>query len=564
MNELVRVKRKPLKLLLATSALSFAFASSIYASSPVDDPFLNKDIGVLKSREESVITELNHLRSQLEMTPLTVDSALKNAAQSHSNYQLETNENTGHVQYLTDHPYFSGKYFYDRAKRYNYEGNAGGESIAPINISEKVSLQKMIDAPYHRIGILNPNHTEIGVGSNLEPNKRSMLVLTFGSKKRYDDSTPVMYPYHNQTNVPIGWYENERPNPLEKYGLTNIHTGYPISFHYGDADTERFDTKQAFIKDNEGNQVDYYLVDHTSNHGFQKHVILIPKEPLKPNTTYHVYLNGTRVLFNGETEDVSARWSFQTVKDLEIVEMGIRNNRFIPHYNAGDLKDVNLIIRKDGRTFHLYETKNGKSSTFATYNIEKGVYEYTLESPSFNTQKGYLIVKDNNVVEIVDEGIEKPTNPPSEEPETPNENGDREEPKDEEANKEKEDNEEDSDENVEDETEESKEEEKKGFPSDPARYKQINLEKPLKNTQRIEVSFTQAIARDTVNQDTVYVLNKDGETVPVDIKAIDKKIIISPAPTYESGSYTIIIENIEGAKNRLPLKTPVMITFTIK
>uniref|UniRef100_A0A1S2LSF6 SCP domain-containing protein n=1 Tax=Anaerobacillus isosaccharinicus TaxID=1532552 RepID=A0A1S2LSF6_9BACI len=408
-----------------TLVLLLVFTSNlggVLAGSTVN-PYQNKKLQELTSGQEETLIQLNEIRNSLGIQTLTLNDLLNKTAQSHSNYQYELNQNTGHVQPFHN-SFFTGTSFYDRFNYYGYAGVKGGEVIAPININLSDSLEKLIDAPYHRMGILNPNHAELGVGFNRVDGVRSALVMTMGANETYLDSTVVKYPYNNQQNVKISWFNNERPNPLESIGLNRVHVGYPITLSFGDANLEELITNHASLRDSGGIEVDSYIVKSTNETTFKRHVMIIPKTELKSNETYTVNVVGERKLFDGPREPVNETWSFTTARQLELSQIGIRNdlNMFTFSVNAGDLRNLNFNVFRNGQLFHSYRTINERTSQFRSNRIVAGEYEVRVDSPYFSNIgiQNIEVIEENGVLNIKNKQ-QNDTNPSPAEPIQPTE-----------------------------------------------------------------------------------------------------------------------------------------------
>lgn len=391
--------KKIKKYIIAGVSFSLVLASGvpILASNGKIDPYANKDRQTLTYYQQEIADELNRMRYDLGLETLSLNEQLNNAAQSHSNYQFELNQNTGHYQ-TQDTEFKTGYSYIDRMNYYDYQGVKGGESIAPIEISPNVALEKMIDAPYHRIGILNPNHQELGVGINHEVGKRSTLVLNFGAFDAYTDNQFVKYPYDNQNEVKLGWFANERPNPLELFGQNHVYVGYPITLSIGDKDTDRLIANHATLTDDEGQVIDTYLVDSSTETPFKRQVIIIPKKMLKPNTTYTVTLDGERKLFNGESETFYEVWTFNTIEELYVTEMAVNEakNQFVMALNTGDVNNMTAQITKDGKLYHSYRITNGVSTSYSSNPIIEGIYEMSVEVPFLDPIKvEFEVYKEN-------------------------------------------------------------------------------------------------------------------------------------------------------------------------
>lgn len=253
----------------------------------------------LKQRIDGV-AYINGLRQSMGLSWLTENNALHNAAQAHSNYIAANGSGESHNE-TPGKTGFTGSSPSDRVRFAGYDGSAG-EVISFTNNVNNTGMKMLIDAPYHRILLLDPTAAEIGVGVKAERSGNTVSNIGFSREAKAQSIT--VYPYDGQTEISTAWLALESPNPLAPFGKEGATVGYPISIaaSYG-----TLEAISASITDESGQSIDYYKTDHTNGQS-NKSVFLIPKKPLQPNTTYTVSFTG-RMEAAGMFE---RKWSFTT------------------------------------------------------------------------------------------------------------------------------------------------------------------------------------------------------------------------------------------------------------
>ncbi|KRF07163.1 hypothetical protein ASG89_17615 [Paenibacillus sp. Soil766] len=245
----------------------------------------------------------NSIRSAMGYSVVTENTLLVKAAQNHSNYLgvSSAQASKGHSETAGDVG-FTGSSSSERTAYVGYQSRGGvGEVVHYIPNDNNQAIQGLIDAPYHRVLMLDPNAFEVGIGIHLAPPVSTVANIGYVNS---DTKTVSYYPYPNQQGVPTYWHANETPNPLQPHGKAGAKVGYPITVSvtgFGDVTFIN-----ATIKDASGTDIPFYLTD--KNNSGRGSIVITPKSPLSPNTTYTVN-------FNGSTEglgDFQKTWSFTT------------------------------------------------------------------------------------------------------------------------------------------------------------------------------------------------------------------------------------------------------------
>jgi uncharacterized protein YkwD len=108
-----------------------------------------------KRSETALLNQMNELRAQYELPPLTLDPHLERAARAHSREMLAAN--------VFDHGAFA-----DRMFQFDVTGAVAGENIAwgtgPRGSAQGIVLA-WLASPEHRANLLRPTFTRIGIGA---------------------------------------------------------------------------------------------------------------------------------------------------------------------------------------------------------------------------------------------------------------------------------------------------------------------------------------------------------------------------------------------------------------
>jgi hypothetical protein len=154
---------------------------------------------------------------------------------------------------------------------------------------------------------LQPGEVHFGAGFALPPGSQSKGLLCgsflFGNTEK---EGVTIYPADGQQNVPIAFRGNETPDPLRLHNA-KVPVGYVISLYYFSSEDVTLEGVTASLEA-EGQPVEFWL-NWAKNDDFLKAgVFVIPREPLKPGTTYQVAITAR----TSSGIDVSRKWSFRT------------------------------------------------------------------------------------------------------------------------------------------------------------------------------------------------------------------------------------------------------------
>lgn len=327
---------------------------------------------------------LNEVRTRAGVPPVQLNAAITKAAIAHAEFY---NANQADLPGLSAHseiagkPGYTGKSSLERMRAAGWvsgsQGYASGEVMHFGQNSSVAAIQSWLNTAYHRSIILDPSYTEIGIGL-----VGGTAVLDAGGpgKSQQVNVGITMYPYDQQTDVPVGFYGGEIPDPLSQFAAN--HSGYIIS-----ANTDKnIASHKAVITDEKGTEIPFYEEVKGDD------LYLFPKAVLKGNYRYTVSLEYQE---EGSVNTLNKVWSFTTGKGHALTQL-------MPSYNEivlGEGGQFQLQVEggyDDGTTEVLpgselkYAVKQSKglnvSSTGAITGVKSGDYLFTVSSGAVSSQ----------------------------------------------------------------------------------------------------------------------------------------------------------------------------------
>lgn len=347
------------------------------------NPFAGKDAVRLAQLEAEGIAALNRFRADVAVAELAPNLLLSQSAQAHANYLVRHDAFT-HAEGKGKEG-FTGASAWERAGYFGYFGPVG-EALSRFDPNPALAIDGLVDAPYHRLDLLDPYHREAGIGFAAAAAGAGMTVINCGSREMSGEERVLLYPYPGQTDAKAGWYEAENPNPLRSYGKEFIYAGYPVSLSIHGGRTAELEVKSASLQDAAGNAVPCYIVDSAREETAKTHVFLIPRAPLACGETYTAAITGVRVQANGERLDFVRSWSFRTLARPEIrcagVEMRDGKEHFILRLRNGDFADLVYTLRRGSYVYQAYNAQGDREHLFRR-TLENGCYELDATCPGF-------------------------------------------------------------------------------------------------------------------------------------------------------------------------------------
>lgn len=278
-------------------------------------------------KAQAAIQLVNSIRGRLGLPAARIDLSLCAAAQAHSNYHVQNLGTPGAASPHEEVPGrtgYTGTHNWGRTRAFGFGGSGGGEDMAFQDSPERV-IEGLFAAPYHRLPFLEAGSLLLGAGFSTvefgEPGGKSPLkhaaTFNFGRDAAEAGIAPIIitYPYPDQTEVPWEWHGGESPDPLAVHGA-KVPVGYVISYAvFGgerpDQAKPRIRVARAEVTTTAGAAVPCYQSTAANDRnlgGSPNTLLLIPEQPLQPDTSYQVRIQATAP--NGV--DLSKEWTFRT------------------------------------------------------------------------------------------------------------------------------------------------------------------------------------------------------------------------------------------------------------
>ncbi|MEK4277654.1 CAP and S-layer homology domain-containing protein [Paenibacillus sp. FSL R7-0026] len=313
---------------------------------------------------------LNEIRAKVGVGPLELDARLTQASQAHAAYY-----NTTRFEGVTAHREepgtsgFTGVTPGDRGKAAGWPNTSVAEVMSYNNATTREAIDSWLSTAYHRAIILDDKYISVGIG--LQGGTAVMNPAYVKFEKNGPEAK--VYPYDGMKGADVGFYGNETPNPLVRFGVE--HSGGIISAAAGFA----IDSFEASIVDSQGQEVPYNseLKGDT--------VFLYPKDVLDGYSVYKVKLNYT--LYK-ETQLHSKTWSFTTGKGRTLKGLSAQYDELV--LNPGNKLPIQIKASYDDGTFGTPKTAVTYSSSSPAglkvsadgtlSGVKPGSYKVTLSS----------------------------------------------------------------------------------------------------------------------------------------------------------------------------------------
>ncbi|WP_281883621.1 stalk domain-containing protein [Paenibacillus sp. YYML68] len=255
-----------------------------------------------------MVRAVNDYRTLYGLQPLSADAHLMMAAQLHADYiymnKIDPSEVSLHDQ-KSSLPGFIGAKPGDRAEYVGYFDSVA-EDVAYNTGTPIESIDKLFDAPYHRIPFLLSQAKHIGVAA-VGP----VVVLEFGFEEELKRELLVT-PAAGDKYVPIQFDGHEDPDPIRMHKEAEYPVGYPIVARLtGSRPDEKITLLEAKVTDEQGQEVKLLRNSPDNDEHLIREVILTPLEPLQPDTTYTAYVKLSSERGGGK-EAFERKWQFRT------------------------------------------------------------------------------------------------------------------------------------------------------------------------------------------------------------------------------------------------------------
>ncbi|MEF3304001.1 stalk domain-containing protein [Paenibacillus sp. GYB003] len=261
------------------------------------------------------LSAVNDYRTLFGLPPVVLNDKLNAGASAHAAYLdqnkiKQTKESKESKESLHDQnpdkPGFFGKRPLERAAYFGYSSGVG-EDAAYMKGTIAESVDALFDAPYHRSPFLNPYLKEVGIGKS-----GNYTVIEFG-QEREAEPKPVVSPADGDRYVPTSFDGNEEPDPLRIHAGSEYPAGYPIMAEYFGSGIDQVKVLGADLTDNDTKKtVEFALNTPDTDKSLNAAVILIPRKPLRPDTSYHVMLSLQLTKKDGSRITEVKEWDFTT------------------------------------------------------------------------------------------------------------------------------------------------------------------------------------------------------------------------------------------------------------
>jgi len=300
--------------------------------------------------QTDLLAQVNFERKMVGLPTVQLHPLLTKSAMNHENYLRLNGDAYAHDEIKGDKG-FTGE---DYASRLSAVGISeseiqGGYETITIAGNDYTALMRgmLHHAPYHRDSILSPLTEYVGFGYS----KGGVVVTNALDNNDFSDSLIYNYPYNGQTNVEVGYYGNETPDPLRFTGLSKsgiISTFTPSNYYYAGSE-------KVTMVDSRGTKVPVIL--DSAGIGSLR---IIPKSILEYNTTYTI---SASVVDEDTGRKASKKWSFTTMEDPKLNSKGLE---FID-YKSRQYWSKGMIWTIDKKFLNPYTKKNSKTKRTDLY-----------------------------------------------------------------------------------------------------------------------------------------------------------------------------------------------------
>ncbi len=258
----------------------------------------------------NTINLLNKYRIGAGLPPVLFDTSINNAAWKHALYvNVNKNVENPHNE-VPGGEHYKGSSVGDRIQAAGYQISQGqnAKEVISFRSSGIEAIEEWMQTVYHRYTLLDGSDMKIGYGYLLSEQRVQVLD---GVTQQYQKPF-VLYPYHNQKNIPPRWLGKESPDPtpgddIRGYNISVIYFDTPSSpanpFAFKSAKLIDLITNEAY------SETDYYLVHKETDPGSSIPAVnIITKDPMRHATTYQVEIT----VDVGTQSNVKHEWKFMT------------------------------------------------------------------------------------------------------------------------------------------------------------------------------------------------------------------------------------------------------------
>lgn len=257
---------------------------------------------------QEVLDHVNGFRERAGLEKAKLNPALSKGCDLHALYVVR-NESRGLAAHDEDLAGIG----------YTAEGaRAGARSVLSqfrVDETPRDAVDGLVATLYHRLGVLDPDLTEVGIGWAYRKDGMGQFVMDVGSPgaRREPKPYPIVYPANGQADVPLdfGLGAGEQPNPVPVAGAK---AGYPVTIQFTAGGWKPSDVEAGLFAGGT-EEVPVWLSTPEKPARADRPqpwvVCLIPKQALRPASTYVVRLR-CRMADRAGRPSFSGDWSFTT------------------------------------------------------------------------------------------------------------------------------------------------------------------------------------------------------------------------------------------------------------
>jgi hypothetical protein len=288
---------------------------SINVVATTDVPELTETIEATRIDEiERTIQEINKIREELKLQPISSDEKLKEMALNHSKY-MNHNKVVSTVE-ESDLEYYRGRFPWDRASYYEYDQDFVYEFVKKDVANYSAGFKQLINDPVSRNVVFNPMYNEIGMGVI-----GNYITYDLGGNTNRDNSY-VTYPYDKEENIPLKWQGDSIDDLSEFLIAEDEELGFPITIaHYGTGIQLIYDLDVTIVEMENGQVIPYETIMPAEYYQLKNTLTIVPIEKYKSETTYAVSIKFNTVMKDATTGRYNKIFTFTTEKEgSEIVK----------------------------------------------------------------------------------------------------------------------------------------------------------------------------------------------------------------------------------------------------
>jgi hypothetical protein len=239
--------------------------------------------------------QVNHYRSMADLPPLMENLEWSEGDRLHARYMVK-NDQVMHTEEAGN-------------AWYTVQGHTAAESSNLVgsgnaNASDLFAIDAWMQAPFHAVGVLDPELTQIGYGSYREQDGVVQMGAALDVLRGLGDIPasvrfPIIWPSSGAV-VPLTSFSSEHPNPLTSCPGYASPSGLPIIVQLGPGHLAPQVSASSFSTGS--NQLEHCVfseVNYNNPNSSEQElgrsilaerdaVILIPRQPLSPGSSYTV------------------------------------------------------------------------------------------------------------------------------------------------------------------------------------------------------------------------------------------------------------------------------------